>query len=312
MLSKRFMREVMKMAQPEKIVTVIQARTASTRLPHKVMLPLLGKPLLVHLVERVRSASQAGLVVVATTSGSEDDLIEALCREEGFPCFRGHPTDLLERHYRCGLQYGASALVKIPSDVPLIDPQIIDRVLQGYLEQPGRYDYVSNLHPATYPDGNDVEVFSMEALQAAAAEAVRPFEREHTTPFFWEQPHRFHIGNVPWETGLDYSMTHRWTIDYPVDYLFIKAVYEALYPQNPLFGLTDILDLLQKSPEIMALNASYAGVNWYRHHLGELSTVSAEQTREEPTSKAVERLVKSRALSRKRPRHCRHSKGEVL
>ncbi len=271
------------MTAPVRVVTVIQARTGSSRLPGKVLRPLLGKPLLARLVERVKSAGLVGTVVVATTKLRQDDPIQAVCRAEGVPCYRGHATDLLDRHYRAGRLFGAEAVVKIPSDVPLIDPQIIDRVLGVYLANPDAYDYVSNLHPPTYPDGNDVEVMTMAALEIAWREAKRDFEREHTTPYLWENPGRFRLGNVTWETGLDYSMLHRWTIDYEEDYHLIRTVYERLYPQKPLFGLDDILALLDREPEIGTLNARYAGVNWYRHHLNELRTITPAQTRPEPT-----------------------------
>lgn len=261
------------------IVTVIQARTGSTRLPNKVLRPLVGKPLLVRMVERVQMAALAGTVVVATTTDAADDPIEALCASEGLACFRGDANDLLDRHYQAGQRYDAEAVVKIPSDCPLIDPAVIDRVLGVYLAHPGIYDYVSNLHPATYPDGNDVEVMPMAALETAWREATRDFEREHTTPYFWENPGRFRLANVPWESGLDYSMSHRWTIDYEEDYRFIHAVYDALYASNPRFGLDDVLALQAARPDITALNARYAGVNWYRLHLDELKTVSADQTR---------------------------------
>ncbi len=260
------------------IVTVIQARTGSTRLPGKVLLDLVGQPLLVRMVERVQAARLAGTIVIATTEEAADDPIEALCLQHGLRCYRGSTEDLLDRHYQAGLLWNADAVAKIPSDCPLIDPAIIDRVFEVFLQND--YDYVSNLHPATYPDGNDVEIMRMEALQTAWREAQRPLEREHTTPFLWENPDRFRIGNVRWETGLDYSMTHRWTIDYPEDYTFIRAVYEELYPRNPCFGLQDILDLTERRPDIFALNSRYAGVNWYRHHLHELKTITADQTRQ--------------------------------
>jgi len=248
-------------------------------LPDKVRLPLAGQPLLVRMLERVQRARLAGQIVVATTTDADDDALVTLCETHGINVFRGSPTDLLDRHYQAALAYGADAVVKIPSDCPLIDPAVIDRVLSFYLETAGQYDFVSNLHPATYPDGHDVEVMPLGALATAWREARRPLEREHTTPFFWENPGRFRLANVAWETGLDYSMSHRFTIDYPADYEFIKAVYDALYPGNPAFGLDEILTLLKQRPDIYALNADLAGVNWYRHHLAELKTVAAEQTK---------------------------------
>ncbi len=264
-----------------RLVTVVQARMLSTRLPNKVMLPLAGQPLLMRMVERVRAATLAGTVVVATTTDLADDPIVHLCEATGLPVFRGDPDDLLDRHYQAALAHNATAVVKIPSDCPLIDPAVIDLVLGHYLEQAAEVDFVSNLHPATYPDGNDVEVMNLPTLEAAWRESTRKMEREHTTPYIWEHPERFRMSNVVWPTGLDYSMTHRWTIDYPEDYDFISAVYDGLYPRNPLFTLEEILAYLDDNPQVAALNAEYAGVNWYRHHLDELTTVSAEQTRQE-------------------------------
>ena len=266
----------------KKIVTVVQARTGSSRLPGKVLLDLLGQPLLLRMLERVQAALRADTIVVATTTDPSDDPIEALCAQQGLPCYRGSVHDLLDRHYQAGLLFGADAVAKIPSDCPLIDPAVIDRVFQFFLEN--NFDYAGNLHPATYPDGNDVEIMSMPALHKAWTEARRPLEREHTTPYFWENPNLFSVGNITWETGLDYSMSHRWTIDYPEDFAFIRTVYEHLYPKNPHFSLQDILDLTDQHPDIFALNSRYAGVNWYRNHLDELKTVTAEQTKQLCTS----------------------------
>lgn len=248
-------------------------------------MPLQGKPLFVRQAERVRAAKLHGRVIIATTVDPGDDPIEAICREQGLDCFRGHPQDLLDRHYQAALHYGAAGsgpadtVIKIPSDCPLIDPAIIDMVIGDYLDHAGEYDFVSNLHPATWPDGNDVEIMTFSALEKAWREAVRPLEREHTTPYFWERPELFRIGNVVMPGEKDYSMTHRFTIDYPADYQFIEAVFDELYPVNPLFSVSDILALLERRPDIYALNADYAGVNWYRLHLDELRTVSAGQTK---------------------------------
>jgi spore coat polysaccharide biosynthesis protein SpsF len=263
------------------MLTLIQARRGSSRLPDKVSLDLVGRPLLVRQVERVQQAQLAGRVVVITTDEASDDPLAELCQNYGIEVFRGSALDLLDRHYQAALHFGETeAVVKIPSDCPLIDPTIIDKVLGVYEATKGQYDFVSNLHPATYPDGNDVEVMTFAALETAWREAKRPLEREHTTPFFWENPDRFRLANVTWEKGLDYSMSHRFTIDYAADYKFIKAVYEALYLANPHFGLDDILALLKQRPDLYALNADLAGVNWYRNHLDELKTVDAGQTKE--------------------------------
>ena len=116
-------------------------------------------------------------------------------------------------------------------------------------------------------------------MKNAWVNAKLELEREHTTPYLWENPDKFRIGNVEWETGLDYSMSHRFTIDYKKDYKFIKSVYDELYPVNNIFTLQDILDLLEKKPELKKINEEYCGVNWYRNHLDELKTISSEQTK---------------------------------
>lgn len=265
------------------ILLVIQARVGSTRLPGKVLKEACGKPLLELMLERLARVQTPHRIVVATTVETVDDPLVDLCRHLVVAVFRGHPTDLLDRHYRAALAFEAEAIAKIPSDCPLIDPTVVDTVLARFAQ--GDCDYAGNLHPASFPDGHDVEVMSLSTLATAWREADRPMEREHTTPFIWERPERFRLANVLWEPHVDgplardYSMTHRWTLDYPEDYAFIRRVYEELYPSKPGFDIEDVLDLLEAKPEIAALNAHYAGVNWYRHHLDELNTVDARHTR---------------------------------
>jgi len=261
------------------IVTVIQARTGSSRLPNKIFFKLADKALLFRMYERVAASKLAGTIVIATTTDKSDDKVEDFCEEYNLNCFRGHPIDLLDRHYQASKLFNTDAVVKIPSDCPLIDPKVIDRVLQFYLDNSDKYDYVSNLHPATYPDGNDVEIMSIKALKNAWENAKLELEREHTTPYLWENPDKFRIGNVEWETGLDYSMSHRLTIDYEKDYNLIKQVYDELYPINNKFTLKDILHLLDRKPEIKSINEKYCGVNWYRNHLDELKTITSNQTK---------------------------------
>jgi spore coat polysaccharide biosynthesis protein SpsF len=248
-----------------RIVVVVQARTGSTRLPGKVLMPLANRPLLYRMLERVLAAHTPSAVIVATTPDRDDDVIEAIADEAGVACVRGHPTDLLDRHYAAAIMSRADVVVKIPSDCPLIDPAVIDRVIAHYTAHADCADFVSNLHPASYPDGNDVEVIPVGVLEAAWIEATEEHEREHTTPFIWERRDRFRILNVTWESGSDFSSTHRWTIDYIEDYRFLAAVYEALWSSTrPVFTLTDVLSLLDARPDIAALNACHAGKTWYR------------------------------------------------
>ena len=254
-----------------RVVVVVQARLSSTRLPGKVLLPLAGKPLLERQLERIAAARGPFDICVATTTRPDDEPIRQLCRRAGVRAIDGHPTDLLDRHYRVGLAYQADAVVKIPSDCPLLDPSALDTVLGFYLAQSADYDFVTNLAPPTWPDGNDVEVMSMAALECAFQEAVRPLEREHTTPFIWEHPERFRIGNLRWGAGLDYSKSHRFTVDHPEDYEFVARVYQELCtPSRPVFSLPEILELLEEKPEIERLNARFQGQSWHLAHLREL------------------------------------------
>jgi len=261
------------------IVVVVQARMSSSRLPGKVLLPVLGETLLYRQIERLRRIRRPIRIVLATSTLPADDVIAEQAAIMRLDCFRGSLNNLLDRHYQAALRYSADLVLKIPSDCPLIDPAIVDRALDFYFAHEGAYDYVSNLHPATFPDGNDVEIITPECLERVWKAAGRPFELEHTTPYIWENPHLFRIGNVVWATGLDYSMSHRFTIDYLDDYRFIQAVYETLYPINATFSCEEIIKLLSERPDIYMLNHRFAGVNWYRNHLDELTTIDSSMTK---------------------------------
>jgi spore coat polysaccharide biosynthesis protein SpsF len=258
-----------------KIVVVVQARTGSTRLPGKVLLPAAGASLLERMLERVCAASRPSEVVVATTRDPADDAIVEVARKARVGWVRGHATDLLERHLDAARATDADVVVKIPSDCPLIDPAVIDRVIDGYLSwaEMSAVDFVSNLHPPTWPDGFDVEAVARGALELAGREATKSYEREHTTPFIWDHPERFVTRNVCWECGFDYSKRYRLTLDYPEDYAVIRGVYEDLYSPRRVFTLPEILAVLEARPALRAKNAMHVGSSWYRHHPGELKTI---------------------------------------
>ncbi|HEX7838732.1 MAG TPA: acylneuraminate cytidylyltransferase, partial [Kofleriaceae bacterium] len=203
----------------------------------------------------------------------DDDAICRIARRAGALCVRGHATDCLDRHVAAARATSADVVVKIPSDCPLIDPATIDRVISAFLAEPD-VDYVSNLHPATWPDGFDVEVMTRGALETAWREAARPLDREHTTPFLWDNPERFVTQNVAWETGLDYSRSHRMTLDYPEDYAVIRAIYDELWSPGRLFTLAEILAVLDARPALAEINAMHRGTTWYRNHPGELKTLA--------------------------------------
>jgi spore coat polysaccharide biosynthesis protein SpsF len=257
-----------------RIVVVVQARMGSSRLPGKVLLPVAGAPLLQRMLERVLAAKEPDDLCVATTLAAEDEPIRQLARAMRVPVVSGHPTDLLDRHRQAGRLARADVVVKIPSDCPLIDPAVIDRVLGCYRAAAGSVDFVTNLHPPSWPDGNDVEAMPIDVLEVAWREATRPLEREHTTPFIWERPERFRLLNVASELGGDRSKTHRFTIDYPEDHRFIARVYDELWSrERPIFSVSDILELLAARPDIARLNERWAGQSWHLAHIGELASV---------------------------------------
>ena len=256
-----------------RIVAVVQARMGSTRLPGKVLLPVAGRPLLERMLARVGEATQLDDVVVATTTDPADDPIRALAAELGVACASGHPTDLIERHLQAADRMAADVVVKIPSDCPLIDPAVIDEVVGHFRRHRDSYEYVSNLHPPTWPDGNDVEVLPRHVLGEAWMLAARAYEREHTTPFVWDHPDRYRLANVTMASGYDLSATHRLTIDYEEDYRLIAAVFEALEcPGGPAFSFATIVDFLDAHPQIAALNARFRGTGWIDQHRHELRT----------------------------------------
>ena len=252
---------------------ILQARMSATRLPGKVLMPVLGRPLLSHNIARIRRATTIDRVIVATTDNLEDDAVQRLCESAGVSVFRGSEEDVLDRIHRCMKHFEMEYCAKFTADNPLIDPSVIDQVVGFHQAHPGDYDYVSNNHPPTWQDGQEVEVFSASALEAAWREAKQPFQREHVTPFIWDQPERFRIGNVARADDRWYR-DYRWTLDYPEDYAFVKAVFEELYPVRPAFTTEDVMDLMNRRPDIYAINANRAGYVWYREHLDALRTVA--------------------------------------
>ena len=229
-------------------VAVIQARTGSTRLPGKVLMPLLREPVLTHVVRRVSRATRLDAVVVATTVAPADDPIAALAEANGWLLVRGSEEDLLARYLLAARAHGADRIVRITSDCPLVDPTLLDEVV-ATLEAAGA-DYASNtLPPRTYPRGLDVEAFTMDALEAADGLDDDPASREHATPYLYRHPERFRLVGVPGRA--DHS-AHRWTLDTPEDYALIERLYEGLGRDD--FAWTDALVLVEAHPEWSLMN----------------------------------------------------------
>ncbi len=230
----------------------VQARMGSTRLPGKVMLPVMGKPLLEYLMERLKQVREADELAVLTTTQPDDDQIMAFCQQRGILCYRGPEEDVLTRYHQIAIQRHPDAIVRITADCPLIDPDIVDQVIRSYRETFPTYDYLSNSLIRTYPSGLDTEIFSFQALNRAFQEAKEPAEREHVTLYFYRHPEQFHLKNIASPILLGH---HRWTVDTLDDFILIRLILEHLYPSSPLFRLKDILHLLQRHPEWNQINA---------------------------------------------------------
>jgi spore coat polysaccharide biosynthesis protein SpsF len=221
------------------VLAILQARMSSRRLPGKVLAPVLGQPMIQRQIERIRRSTELDKLVVATSSGRDDDAIAALCDGIGQPCFRGLLDDVLGRFVGALDSYGpADHVVRLTADCPLIDWTIIDRCVREHIATAS--DYTSNAIVRTFPDGLDVEVIRAAALRAADAEAQDRESREHVTPFVYSKPDRFQITHV---TQPDDLAALRWTVDRPDDLAFVREVYASLYDRNPRFTSDDVLNL---------------------------------------------------------------------
>jgi spore coat polysaccharide biosynthesis protein SpsF len=235
-----------------RIKAFIQARMGSTRLPGKVLKTVLGRPLLDFLVERLSQSREINDIVILTSNQPEDDKIALFCQEKNLSCFRGSEDDVLDRFYQAALQTNPEGIVRITSDCPLTDPDIIDQVIREFRQEYPKIDYVSNSMERTFPRGLDVEVFSFKALEKAFQNASRPEEREHVTVYLYRHPKQFHLKNVAHFPSLAH---HRWTVDTIEDFTLIRLILENLYPRNPQFRLKDVLDLLKEHADWILLNA---------------------------------------------------------
>lgn len=203
-------------------VAIIQARMSSSRFPGKVLAPLIGMPMILFMVQRVRTAHRVDKLVVATSTDPSDDPLASLLAEHGIDCYRGSLGDVLDRYVQAARLHNAQHIVRLTGDCPLVDADLIDRCL-GELAL-GDADYVGNCLPPTFPDGLDVECFTREALEKAWREASRPSEREHVTPFMRDDASGLRTRN--WRGAVDFSAL-RWTVDHPEDLLHVQALVRA-------------------------------------------------------------------------------------
>jgi len=230
------------------LVAIIQARMGSSRLPGKVLKDIYGRTMLGRVVRRAGRSGLIDKLVVATTKEKADDAIVSECESLGVSTFRGSEVDVLDRYYQAARAFSANCIVRITSDCPLIDPEIIDCVTQAFLD--GSLDYASNTLQSTYPRGLDVEVFTFDALERAWHEALQDFEHVHVTPYIYRHPERFKMLSV---TGDEDWSCYRWTVDTREDLSLIRAVY-AKIDRDDLFSWRDALELFKRKPNMAEIN----------------------------------------------------------
>lgn len=233
---------------------IIQARTGSTRLPGKVLKDICGKPALEHFIARLRASRTIDTIIVATTTEPEDRAILQLAERCGVRTYAGSVNDVLDRFYQAATAATLDVIVRATSDDLLVDPDVVDQVVQNFLNAQPPFDMVCNNLKPTYPYGLDVEAFSCDALRRAWNESKDPVEREHVTAYFRRHPDRFRLGGL--ESPVNLS-GHRWTLDYQEDLEFFARVYEALYRPDHVFRANEVVRFLEAHPEVRQLNQAH-------------------------------------------------------
>lgn len=234
-----------------KIIAIIQARMGSTRLPGKVLKKVKDKPLLEYQLERIQQSQLINEIVIATTQNEKDQKIIEFCNARDIHVIQGSEENVLERYFQAAKEYDAEVIVRLTSDCPLIDPELIDEVIRLFLESKD-VDYASNTLVRSYPRGLDIEVFAMKALLESYQQAILESEKEHVTPFIYNRPERFKLVNL--ESLEDYSY-HRWTVDTEEDFELIQRIIEVTYPYTKDVKWKDIIKIMEQNPSWHEINA---------------------------------------------------------
>ena len=237
-----------------RIVAIIQARMGSSRFPGKVLKELGGVPLLWHTTQRIRRVTRIDDMVLATSDSEKDEPLVDFADREGLTLFRGSEQDVLERYYLAARKMEAEVIVRITGDCPFIDIEVTDKIVERFMR--GEADYCSNTLERRYPIGTDTEVFSRAVLETALKEATLREDREHVTPYIYNNRNRFRCKNVGNTSDLSYI---RHCVDFEEDYLFVKALFGDLGGTNIFFSTTDVERLIAKKPWLLEINRQRAG-----------------------------------------------------
>ena len=226
---------------------------SSTRLPGKVMLKILDKPILWHIYHRLSSCKSLQAVVISTGEYDKNKEICDFAKQSSIPFYSGSETDLIDRLYNTAISLQSSAIVRITADCPFVDPDLVDRLVHEFVKK-NDYDIVTNCRIPTFPHGLDIEVYSTDVLKKLWEEIQEPSLREWFPIYITKNSTMFRILDITNPLNLS---NLRWTVDYPEDYEFVKNIYEHLYQKIPLFHMNDILELLKIHPKLTQINAKY-------------------------------------------------------
>lgn len=236
-----------------KVLGIVQARIGSTRLPRKVLLPLGERTMLAQCIRRLQAAKLVDEVVLSTADTDENRPLLDEAAKAGVRAYAGSELDLVDRFYQTALAFGADIVVRVTADCPLVDPGVVDRLVEVFKANPG-VDLVTNNKPSTYPHGLDIEVMSLDALARVWRETEPGIKREWFSLNFHEVPGAYRVMNVPYSTDLTHM---RWTVDFPEDMDFARQVFAQLDRPGRVFLMDDVLELLKAHPEIGEINAMH-------------------------------------------------------
>jgi len=247
----------------DEISCVIQVRMGSSRLSGKVLMSVEGKnPLLYYVINQLKYSKLIDRIIIATTKLPEDNIIIKIANEMDVQTFRGSTTDVLDRYYQCAKKFSLINIVRITSDNPLIDPTLVDQVIEKFIE--GSYDYVTNCNPRTFPQGTEAEIFSFKALERAWKNSKKSSEREHVTPYFYNNPDKFKIFKIIHHKNLSKL---RWSVDREPDLELVRAIVSKI-KKRPIL-MKDIIALFEIEPKLVEINKDYAMNEGYLKSLGE-------------------------------------------
>ena len=248
----------------KKISCIVQARVNSKRLPGKILMPVFGKSLLQHLLERLKRLKTIDDLIVATTKHKLDDETAKIAKLINVKIYRGDEHNVLKRYYDCAKINKSSVIIRVTADCPLIDIKYINELLKIFLKND--YDYLSNLDLNYLPDGFHCEIFNFRSLEKAQKLAKSKFDREHVTSFLWSNPKIFSIHHYCGKKLKNHSKDIRLTLDYHEDYILIKEVFEKLYKKNKFFSLVEITAFLEKNKNFLKINEKYHKLQWKKFH----------------------------------------------